>query len=133
MLVVLALIALNGFFAMSEMAVMTSRKLRLKQLAEDPAFHFLEYLSRRVMLIKANGARLVAEFIAKQARDGKWMKNPLAAAILESQLPPPQKADYLLSVFYTDFNRRMVKLTDSDDINFQQALAELIQRGEKKQ
>jgi len=102
-----------------------------EQLAEDPAFHFLEYLSRRVMLIKANGARLVAEFIAKQARDGKWMKNPLAAAILESQLPPPQKADYLLSVFYTDFNRRMVKLTDSDDINFQQALAELIQRGGK--
>ena len=36
LLVVLALIALNGFFAMSEMALMTSRKLRLKQLAEDP-------------------------------------------------------------------------------------------------
>ena len=36
LLVVFALIALNGFFAMSEMAVMTSRKLRLKQLAEDP-------------------------------------------------------------------------------------------------
>jgi len=33
--VVLALIALNGFFALSEMALMTSRKLRLKQLAED--------------------------------------------------------------------------------------------------
>ena len=36
LLVVFALIALNGFFAMSEMALMTSRKLRLKQLAEDP-------------------------------------------------------------------------------------------------
>ena len=36
LLVVFALIALNGFFAMSEMAVMTSRKLRLQQLAEDP-------------------------------------------------------------------------------------------------
>jgi len=36
LLVVLALIALNGFFAMSEMALMTSRKLRLKQLAEAP-------------------------------------------------------------------------------------------------
>jgi len=36
LLVVRALIALNGFFAMSEMAVMTSRKLRLKQMAEDP-------------------------------------------------------------------------------------------------
>jgi putative hemolysin len=35
--VVLALVALNGFFAMSEMALMTSRKLRLKQLAEHPA------------------------------------------------------------------------------------------------
>ena len=36
-LIVLALIVLNAFFAMSEMALMTSRKLRLKQLAEDPA------------------------------------------------------------------------------------------------
>lgn len=34
LLVVVALIALNGFFALSEMALMTSRKLRLKQLAE---------------------------------------------------------------------------------------------------
>jgi len=32
-LIVIALIALNGFFAMSEMAVMTARKSRLKQLA----------------------------------------------------------------------------------------------------
>lgn len=36
LLVVLALIVLNGFFAMSEMALMTSRKLRLKQMADDP-------------------------------------------------------------------------------------------------
>ena len=35
-LVVFALILLNAFFAMSEMALMTSRKLRLKQMAEDP-------------------------------------------------------------------------------------------------
>ncbi|KGM56023.1 hemolysin [Lysobacter daejeonensis GH1-9] len=34
LLIVLALIVLNAFFAMSEMALMTSRKLRLKQLAE---------------------------------------------------------------------------------------------------
>lgn len=34
--VVLALILLNGFFALSEMSLMTSRKLRLKQMAEDP-------------------------------------------------------------------------------------------------
>ncbi len=33
--IVLLLIALNGFFALSEMALMTSRKLRLKQMAED--------------------------------------------------------------------------------------------------
>ncbi len=32
--IVLLLILLNGFFALSEMALMTSRKLRLKQLAE---------------------------------------------------------------------------------------------------
>ena len=35
LLVVVALIALNGFFALSEMALMTSRKLRLKQMAEE--------------------------------------------------------------------------------------------------
>ncbi len=34
-LIVAALIVLNAFFALSEMALMTSRKLRLKQLAED--------------------------------------------------------------------------------------------------
>jgi len=32
--IVIALILLNGFFALSEMALMTSRKLRLKQMAE---------------------------------------------------------------------------------------------------
>lgn len=35
LLVVAALIVLNGFFALSEMAVMTSRKSRLRQMAED--------------------------------------------------------------------------------------------------
>jgi len=35
LLVVVALIALNGFFALSEMALMTSRKLRLKQMSEE--------------------------------------------------------------------------------------------------
>ncbi|GAB3506555.1 hemolysin family protein [Pseudoxanthomonas daejeonensis] len=35
LLVVLALVLLNGFFAMSEMSVMTSRKSRLKQLAQS--------------------------------------------------------------------------------------------------
>ncbi|QDH69483.1 hemolysin family protein [Marilutibacter alkalisoli] len=34
--IVLALIALNGFFAMSEMALVTSRKSRLKQMSEEP-------------------------------------------------------------------------------------------------
>ncbi|MDR2872896.1 MAG: hemolysin family protein [Xanthomonadaceae bacterium] len=34
LLIVFALILLNGFFAMSEMAVMTSRKSRLKQMAQ---------------------------------------------------------------------------------------------------
>lgn len=34
LLIVLALILLNAFFALSEMALMTSRKLRLKQMAE---------------------------------------------------------------------------------------------------
>ena len=35
-LIVVALIVLNAFFALSEMALLTSRKLRLKQLAEHP-------------------------------------------------------------------------------------------------
>ena len=34
LLIVIALIVLNAFFAMSEMALMTSRKLKLKQMAE---------------------------------------------------------------------------------------------------
>ena len=34
LLIVLALVLVNGFFAMSEMSVMTSRKSRLKQLAQ---------------------------------------------------------------------------------------------------
>lgn len=48
LLIVLALIVLNAFFAMSEMALMTSRKLRLKQLAENPA-----HPSRRARLALA--------------------------------------------------------------------------------
>jgi putative hemolysin len=35
LLIVIALIALNAFFALSEMALMTSRKLRLRRMAED--------------------------------------------------------------------------------------------------
>ena len=35
LLVVLALILFNGFFALSEMALMTSHKLRLKQMAQE--------------------------------------------------------------------------------------------------
>jgi putative hemolysin len=35
--IVIALIVLNAFFALSEMALMTSRKLRLKQMAEHPS------------------------------------------------------------------------------------------------
>lgn len=35
LLIVFALILLNGFFALSEMAVVTSRKARLKQQADS--------------------------------------------------------------------------------------------------
>jgi putative hemolysin len=35
LLIVAGLIVLNGFFALSEMALMTSRKLRLKQMAQE--------------------------------------------------------------------------------------------------
>jgi putative hemolysin len=37
LLIVLCLIALNAFFALSEMALVTARKSRLRQMAEDPA------------------------------------------------------------------------------------------------
>lgn len=98
-------------------------------LQADPAAHFPEYLARRLARVRAPGARLVAKFIRGLAAKGKWMKNGLAEEVLDSGLPPLYKADYLLSVFYTDFNRREVKLTDRDDINFQRALAELARRG----
>ena len=35
LLIVAFLIVLNAFFAMSEMALMTSRKFKLKQMGED--------------------------------------------------------------------------------------------------
>lgn len=100
-----------------------------EDLEADPASHFPEFMARRLARVKVPGARLVAKFIRELAARGKWMKNDLAGEVLDSGLPPLQKADYLLSVFYTDFNRREVKLTDSDDINFQRALAELARRG----
>ncbi|MBI4350880.1 MAG: hypothetical protein HY550_05540 [Elusimicrobia bacterium] len=103
-----------------------------KQLAEDPAANFPEYLYRRASRIRAAGARLVANFIRERSARGKWAKEPLAAEILASGLPPLHKADYLLSVFYSEYNRREVKLTDTDDVNFQRALAELLANGGKQ-
>ncbi|OGS05897.1 MAG: hypothetical protein A3I76_08370 [Elusimicrobia bacterium RIFCSPLOWO2_02_FULL_61_11] len=104
----------------------------MEQLAEDPSGNFPEYLYRRASRIKAVGARLVAKFIREQSAYGKWAKNPLAAEVLASRLPPLHKADYLLSVFYSEYNRREVKLTDTDDVNFQMALAELSGNGGKE-
>lgn len=48
LLIVVALIILNAFFALSEMALMTSRKLKLKQMAQDSrgarvALHLAEH------------------------------------------------------------------------------------------
>ncbi|MDO8804243.1 MAG: hypothetical protein Q7R35_07420 [Elusimicrobiota bacterium] len=103
-----------------------------EDLEADPAANFPEYLARQLARVNVPGARLVAAFIRDRAANGKWLKNDLAEEILGSGLPPLRKADYLLSVFYTDFNRREVKLTDSDDINFQRALAELARRGSGK-
>lgn len=103
-----------------------------KQLAEDPAANFPEYIYRRALRIKAPGARLVAKFVKERSVVGKWAKNPLAAEVLASPLPPLRKADYLLSVFYSEYNRREVKLTDADDVNFQRALTELSANGGKQ-
>ena len=103
-----------------------------EDLGAEPAANFPEYLARQLARVKVPGARLVAAFVRARAADGKWMENDLVGEILGSGLPPLRKAEYLLSVFYTDFNRREVKLTDSDDINFQRALAELARRGSCK-
>lgn len=100
-----------------------------EDLAADPAANYPEYLARHLARVRVPGARLVARFIRERAAKGEWMRNDLAGEILNSGLPPLRKAEYLLSVFYTDFNRREVKLTDSDDINFQRALAELARSG----
>jgi len=103
-----------------------------EDLEAEPAANFPEYLARQLARVKVPGARLVAAFVRARAADGKWMRNDLVEEIMGSGLPPLRKAEYLLSVFYTDFNRREVKLTDSDDINFQRALAELARRGSCK-
>ena len=103
-----------------------------EDLGAEPAANFPEYLARQLARVKVPGARLVAAFVRARAADGKWMENDLVGEILGSGLPPLRKAEYLLSVFYTDFNRREVKLTDSDDVNFQRALAELARRGSCK-
>ncbi|HNW45375.1 MAG TPA: hypothetical protein PKI19_12795 [Elusimicrobiales bacterium] len=103
-----------------------------EQLAADPAANFPEFLALRAGGLNVPGAGLVANFIREQAAGRKWIRKPLAADVLASALPPLRKAEYLLSVFYTDFNRQEVKLTDADDINFQQALAEQIERGGKE-
>lgn len=102
-----------------------------QQLVQNPAAHFPEYLYRRAFAIQATGSRLVAKFIKERAADAKWMTRAPASDVLESGLPPLRKAEYLLSVFYTDYNRREATLTDKDDMDFQQALAESIQEGEQ--
>ena len=103
------------------------------QLDENPAANYPEYLYRRASRIKAVGARLLAGFIKERAGYGKWLKEPLVAEVLSSRLPPLHKADYLLSVLYTEYNRREVKLTDSDDVNFQRALAALANGGKENE
>ncbi len=50
----------------------------------------------------------------------------LSDAILKSRLPPSRQAEYLVSAVYTELNRRLPKLTDEDDLTFQQAAAEFL-------
>lgn len=102
-----------------------------EQLASDPAAYFPEFLARLAGRVNAAGARLLAKFIKEEAAGGRWVKKPLVADVLASGLPPPRQAEYLLSVFYTAFNRREVKLSDSDDMDFQRALTATIMNGEK--
>lgn len=95
------------------------------ELAADPAGKFPLYLSRRAGSIKAPGARLLAKYISDRALKPRWIREDLPSEVLASGLPVSAKADYLLSVFYSEYNRQEVKLTDEDDVNFQRALAVL--------
>jgi hypothetical protein len=63
--------------------------------------------------------------------DGTWglhSKNPLINAILSSRLAPQEQAVYLASVAFTAFNRLECRVSDADDVRFQEALADLILR-----
>ena len=54
LLIVLILVLFNGFFAMSEMAVITSRKARLKQLAKESHYEVREDVFTRHDLYTAD-------------------------------------------------------------------------------
>ena len=78
LLVVLALVLLNGFFALSEMSVVTSRKARLKQqaetsrgarkaldLAEHPErFYDMDFMD--IVCVPADMGRYVVENLGKE-------------------------------------------------------------------
>ena len=68
LLIVLALVLLNGFFAMSEMSVVTSRKARLKQQAETS--RTLAYL-RSLPLMRDVARRIPSKW---QRKVGSWLK-----------------------------------------------------------
>ena len=61
---------------------------------------------------------------------GEWVldaRHPLVVAILESTLPANEQAAYLASVAYTAANRLKHKVSDDDDIRFQDALSSALQ------
>ena len=100
----------------------------------DGAAELLEALrGRRGM--KLIGARTPALRLAKGAGDqmlavGKkntWTVNethPLVRTVGESGLPKAVQAAYLASLVYTSANRTLRRVTDQDDVKFQQALAD---------
>lgn len=58
-------------------------------------------------------------------------KNALVSAILSSSLDPEHQAAYLASMTFTAYNRLQQKVTDRDDIRFQEALTDMLLKGKE--
>lgn len=58
-------------------------------------------------------------------------KNSLVSAILSSSLAPEQQAAYLASMTFTAYNRLQQKVTDLDDVRFQEALTDMLLKGKE--
>jgi 5-(carboxyamino)imidazole ribonucleotide synthase len=92
LLIVLVLVVFNGFFALSEMAVITSRKGRLRELARDSrgarkALERLNYVGvLAIELFEANGELLVNEMAPRVHNSGHWTIEGAATSQFENHM-----------------------------------------------